>query len=151
MGVQGTDRHLVTFSPWGRLLGICCSRFHHVGFTPPALHTITMPSSSFLADTPYAKRIPPSASSALNTSFVFDSKAAVGWQSIAKMCMFLESLHRCCSIAQFVRRYPGFPPAGDSERRNRRLHGCAKAKGLITFGSINSKLGDDIQFICVSS
>ena len=54
---------------------------------------------------------------------------------------------RYCSIAQFVRRYPVFRPAGDTERRNRRLHGCAKAKGLITFGSINSKLGDVVQLI----
>ena len=61
--------------------------------------------------------------------------------------MLLESLHGYCSIAQFVRRYPVFAPAGDTERRKRRLHGCAKAKGLITFGTIHSELGDGVQFI----
>ena len=87
------------------------------------------------------------APSALNFSVVADSKSCRLLESMAKTCMFLESLHRCCSIAQFVRRYPVFPPAGDTERRNRRLHGCTKAKGLITFGSINSKLGNVVQFI----
>ena len=87
------------------------------------------------------------APSALNISVVSDIKPYRLMESIAIRCMFLESLHHYCSIAKFVRRYPVFPPAGDAERRNRRLHGCAKAKGLITFGSINSKLGDVVQFI----